>query len=233
MDRRMKIADFAELVGTTPKTIYARLQNNGELPVNEQLKTVSEKVKGREIAFIVTNLEQINLYKEIYGKNNVIDGEYYETLIDNNGYQPVNEVNNEVKTSVDNDFARDILDKLITINNDYNNRLEQKNTELLTVQKELITAQSQRLLLEDKASREGLYLKEINELKEVNNNVNKRNEVLKNWLITVIILLILGLSTLTIFLILAIKKPPEIRTVEVEKIIEKTVEKPVIKYVRR
>ncbi len=229
MERRMKIADFAELVGTTPKTIYARLQNNGELPVNEQLKTVNEKVKGREIAFIVTNSEQINLYKEIYGKSNVIDGEYYETLTDNDGYKPVNEVNEEVKSNIDNDFARDILDKLITINNDYNNRLEQKNTELLTVQKELITAQSQRLLLEDKASREGLYLKEINELKEVNNNVNKRNERLKNWLITVIILLILGLSTLTIFLILAIKKPPEIRTVEVEKIVEK----PVYRYVKR
>lgn len=229
MEKRIKIAEFAELVGTTPKTIYARLQNNGELPVNEQLKTVSEKIKGREITLIVTNFEQINLYKEIYGKNSVIEGEYYETLTDNEGYKPVNEVSTEVKTSIDNDFARDVLDKLITINNDYNNRLEQKNIELITVQKELITAQSQRLLLEDKASREGLYLKEINELKEVNNNVNKRNEALKNWLITVIILMILGLSTLTVFLILSTKKPPEIRTVEVEKIIEK----PVVKYVRR
>jgi hypothetical protein len=233
MEKRIKIADFAELVGTTPKTIYARLQNNSELPVNEQLKTVSEKIKGREITLIVTNFEQINLYKEIYGKNNVIEGEYYETLTDNEGYKPVNEVNNEVKTSIDNDFARDILDKLITINNDYNNRLEQKNTELITVQKELITAQSQRLLLEDKASREGLYLKEINDLKEANNKAIKQGEFLKNWLITVIILMILGLSTLTILLILAIKKPPEIRTVEVEKIIEKTVEKPVVKYVKR
>lgn len=235
MDRRMKIADFAELVGTTPKTIYLRLRKPDSLPVNERLETVIEKVNGREIAFIITNSEQINLYKDIYSKSNVIEGEYYETLTENNSYKPVNEMSTDVKSNIDNDFTRDILDRLITINNDYNDRLEQKNTELLTVQKELITAQSQRLLLEDKASREGLYLKEINELKEVNNNVNKRNEALKSWLITVIILMILGLSTLIIFLVLEIKKPPkiEIKTVEVEKVVEKVVEKPVYKYIKK
>ena len=68
---------------------------------------------------------------------------------------------------------------------------------------------------------------EINELKEVNNNVNKRNERLRNWLITVIILMAVGLSTLTIFLVLEMKKPPqiEVKTVEIEK--------PVYKYIKR
>ena len=63
MERKMNIAEFSALVGTTSKTIYGKINNNGNLPVNEQLKTVKEKVKGREVTLIITNDEQIELYK--------------------------------------------------------------------------------------------------------------------------------------------------------------------------
>lgn len=209
MEKRMKIAEFADLVGTTPKTIYARLQNNGELPIKEQLNTVSEKIKGREITLIVTDLEQINLYKEIYGKNSVIDGEYYETLTDNNSYQPV-------KTPENGSFPTDIIDRLITLNNEYNNRIERVNDEL-------ITYKSKVLLLEDKASREGFYIKENNELKTVIENNNNRYNRLFITLITVIILAILIIAALGVALVFYYNKPPQV--IETEKVV--TVEKPV------
>lgn len=78
MEQKMNVADFAALVGTTSKTIYQKILNNSELPVNEQLVTVKEKVKGRETTLIITNSEQIKLYQNLYGKNTVNDGEYYE-----------------------------------------------------------------------------------------------------------------------------------------------------------
>lgn len=57
MEQKMNVADFAALVGTTSKTIYQKILNNSELPVNEQLVTVKEKVKGRETTLIITNSE--------------------------------------------------------------------------------------------------------------------------------------------------------------------------------
>ena len=77
MEKKFSVADFAELVGTTAKTIYQKIENYENLPVNEQLITVKEKVKGREITFIVTSDEQIAYYKNLYSKNTVNEREYY------------------------------------------------------------------------------------------------------------------------------------------------------------
>ena len=71
MEKKYSVADFAELVGTTAKTIYQKIDNYDNLPVNEQLQTVKEKVKGREVTFIVTDPEQITYYQNLYGKNTV------------------------------------------------------------------------------------------------------------------------------------------------------------------
>lgn len=193
----MNVAEFAALVGTTSKTIYGKIQNSGELPVNEQLKTVREKIKGREVMLIVTDSEQIEYYKNLYGKNTVNDGEYYETLTDNNGYKLRDEFQEPVKNLISEAFNVDIYDKFITFNENFNNRLEQKNTELMNVYKELSTVKQSQLLLEDKASREGMYINEINDLKKENN----RNQLLIKLLITVIVMLfmvIVGYVTFTI-----------------------------------
>lgn len=183
MERRMNVAEFAALVGTTAKTIYGKISNYSELPVNEQLKTVREKVKGREVTLIVTDSEQIEYYKNLYSKSPVNEGEYYETLTDNNSYKQYTESENIVKNNNSNSFASEVFDKIITVNNEYNDRLQRLTDEL-------ITSKSKMLLLEDKASREGIYINEINSLKKENN----RYKLYNNLLITVIITLIIVIT---------------------------------------
>jgi hypothetical protein len=190
MEKKMNVAEFATLVGATSKTIYQKIRNNGELPVNEQLMTVTEKIKGREITLIITNSEQIEYYKKLYGKETVNDGEYYETLTDNNGYKLVNDVNKPVNDNNNADFNKNMFDRFITVNNDFNNRYEQKITELMKVQNELAEVKSRQLLLEDKAGREGFYINEINGLKK---DVEQK-EIWIKGLITVIVILLLGLT---------------------------------------
>lgn len=187
MERKLPVADFASLIGTTPKTIYERIKINDKLPVNERLNVVKERINGRETKVIATTLEQIEIYKEIYGKSNVINGEYYDIVTDNNDNLPVNDDNNEVNLSVNTEKTEILLDKLIKVNEDYNNRIEQKTTELITLQKELANVKSQQLLLEDKANREGLYLQEIKDLKKENNG----KDLLIKVLITVIVSMLL------------------------------------------
>lgn len=187
MERKLPVADFASLIGTTPKTIYERIKINDKLPVNERLNVVKERINGRETKVIATTLEQIEIYKEIYGKSNVINGEYYDIVTDNNDNLPVNDDNNEVNMSVNTEKTEILLDKLIKVNEDYNNRIEQKTTELITLQKELANVKSQQLLLEDKANREGLYLQEIKDLKKENNG----KDLLIKVLITVIVSMLL------------------------------------------
>lgn len=190
MERRMNVAEFAALVGTTSKTIYQKISNYSELPVKEQLKTVREKVKGREVTLIVTDSEQIEYYKNLYGKNTVNDGEYYETLTDSNSYKPYNESENIVKNSNNNSFASEVFDKIITVNNEYNDRLQRLTDEL-------ITSKSKMLLLEDKASREGMYINNINKLEKENNRYKLFNKILITVIVTLLIV-ITGYITFTL-----------------------------------
>ena len=176
----MNIAEFAALVGTTSKTIYGKINNSSNLPVNEKLKTVKEKVKGREVTLILTDSEQIEYYQNLYGKDTVIDGEYYETLTDNNGNKQVDNPTDRVRALISEAMDIDIFDKLNTVYNDH-------NQELKKVYEELATFKGKQLLLEDKANREGYYLNQINDLKKENN----RNKLYINLLITVLTILLL------------------------------------------
>lgn len=176
----MNIAEFAALVGTTSKTIYGKINNYSNLPVNEQLKTVKEKVKGRDITLIITDTDQINYYKNLYGKEQVIEGEYYETVTDINSNKPVNDFQDIPNNKNNNELLSEMFNKLLTLNNDFNNRIERVNDEL-------ITYKSKTLLLEDAKGREGYYINEINELKKENN----RNKFVNKLLITVITILIM------------------------------------------
>ena len=192
----MSVAEFANIVGATPKTIYERIKNKEKLPVNEQLIIVKERVNGRETAVISTNSQQIELYKNIYSKSQVNYGEYYDNVTVNYEKETVNENTNNVITSKNIENTDSFIDKLIKVNEEYNNRIEQKNSELLTVQKELLLAKQTQLLLEDKASREGLYLNEITQLKKENNS----KDTVINHLITVIVIMsLLSISVITYF----------------------------------
>lgn len=178
----MNIAEFSALVGTTSKTIYGKINNNSNLPVNEQLKTVKEKIKGREVTLIITNDEQIELYKNLYGKDTVNEGEYYETLTDNNGNEPVENPSDRVRALISEALDIDIFDKLNTVYYEH-------NQELKKVYEELSTVKGKQLLLEDKAGREGYYINELNELKKV----NSRNKLVIYGLLSVIVFLLLFL----------------------------------------
>ncbi|MBQ1769082.1 MAG: hypothetical protein IIZ99_00060 [Turicibacter sp.] len=212
MERKMTIADFSALVGTTSKTIYGKINNYGNLPVNEKLRTVKEKVKGREVTLIITNDDQIEYYKNLYGKEPVINGEYYETVTDINGNIPVNEIQEPVKVNNSKELLSEMFDKLNTVHNEYNERLQKVNDEL-------ITYKSKTLLLEDKAGREGYYLNEINELKKVND----RNKLYINVLITVITILLLFITGFITYNY-ASNKTPEAASTEQVKV--DTVETP-------
>lgn len=182
MERKMNIAEFAALVGTTSKTIYGKINNNGNLPVNEQLKTVKEKVKGREVTLIITNDEQIELYKNLYGKDTVINGEYYETVTDINSNLPVNEVQERANILQNAEKHLNYTEELLTLNDYFNDRIEQKNSELMKVYNELSTVRGNYKLLEYKADREGEFLNQINSLEQQNEDLKSQyNELtLKN-----------------------------------------------------
>lgn len=204
MSKKFSITEFANIVGTSPKTIYERIRNNDKLPVKEQLITVKERVNGRETTLITTTSEQIELYKVIYGKLTVNNGECNETLTVNYDTLTDNNSKEQVKINNNNALSNDILEKLLTVNEEFNNRLEQKNNELLTVNRELYELKGRQLLLEDKASRENLYIGENNELKKVIKNkedvINSKDKIIK-WLLTVIMIFAMVLITVITYFV--------------------------------
>ena len=148
MEKKMKIAEFAALVGTSPKTIYNQIEKG-------KLITVNEIQNGREIALIITSDEQIQEFQNIYGKVKVNENNYEDILTVNESEYTVNEIQNQQNQhSLENS-----IDKLIT----YNNQLQER---LMKVTDEVIESKSKQLLLEDKAGREGIYLQEIKDLKQ-------------------------------------------------------------------
>lgn len=213
MERKLNVAEFATIVGTSSKTVYGRIDKNEDLPENEKLITVREKVNGREIVRIITNDNQLALYKDIYGKKVVNEREYYEPVTENYQYKTFNEFQEPVKNSNNDGFNPDVFDRIMTLTNEYNTRLEQKINEILTVEKELAEVKGRQLLLEDKAGREGLYIGEINQLKTEKEQVQKLNNRLKLivYLLITFIVVIFTVA-ITIFAVNNIKKPAEVTT---------------------
>lgn len=191
MEKKFSVADFAELVGTTAKTIYQKIDNYENLPLNEQLTTVKERVKGREITFVVTSDEQIQIYKNLYRKEVVRERDYYENFTNNNGDIPVSNNQNMVIPNNNSTNGNNAFEQLLTLNETYLNRIE-------TVTNELMEYKSKSLLLEDKANREGMYLNNIRELETENNKLKTSNKRLILVLTIIISVLLTVLITLGI-----------------------------------
>lgn len=183
MEKKLKVADFAALLGIVPKTVYKMIERN-------EVITVSERVNNRQTTLIVTDDEQIENFRKIYGKTQVNNGYCYNSVTENEQSQPVIEGEIAESYTHNNDFANEVIDRIIALNDGYNAQLNEYNNRIQQVNEELITAKSKMLLLEDKAGREGLYLNEINELKEG----NKRLKLGLYALITVSVMLLLGLT---------------------------------------
>lgn len=183
MEKKLKVADFAALLGIVPKTVYKMIERN-------EVITVSERVNNRQTTLIVTDNEQIENFKKIYGKTQVNNGNYYNSVTENEQSPPVIEGEIIENNTHNTDFANEVIDRIIALNDGYNAQLNEYNNRIQQVNEELITAKSKMLLLEDKAGREGLYLNEINELKKG----NKRLKLGLYALITVSVMLLLGLT---------------------------------------
>jgi hypothetical protein len=174
MEMKLKFAEFAELIGTTAKTVY-------KMEEREEIITVTEKVNNRPTRLVITNSEQINHFKNIYSKSPVNVGNC-EDIVTNNNYSM--NVNNSTQSTNTPDVMQEVFDKIVTMNEQYNNRIAKLN-------EELIDSKSKLLFLEDKASREGLYLKEINELKTENNELKTNKTKVINLLVSVIVVLLM------------------------------------------
>ena len=182
MERKLKFSEFAELIGTTPKTIY-------KMEEREEIITVIEKVNNRPTRLVVTNEEQIAHFKNVYSKSPVNVGNCEEMLTDNN--ESMNN-NNSSQSTNNNEMIQEMFDRIVSINEEYNNRIEKLN-------EELIDSKSKLLFLEDKASREGMYIAEINELKTVNKQLRTDKVKVFNQLIAVIVILLMVVVSLITF----------------------------------
>lgn len=183
MERKYKVADFAALLGVAAKTVYKMIER-------EEIMTVTEKVNNRATTLVVTTDEQTEELRRNYSKEQVRAGNYYENVTDNNHSITDVESYEVVKTNDGNSFASEVIDRIIAINDGYNEQLREYNERFKQVNEELVKEKSKVLLLEDKAGREGLYLNEINGLKKDNNRLKSFIYIL----VTLLVMLLLGLT---------------------------------------
>ena len=174
MEMKLKFAEFAELIGTTAKTVY-------KMEEREEIVTVTEKVNNRPTRLVVTNNEQINHFRNVYSKSPVNVGNCEDIVTNINTSM---NVNNTSQSTNNGDVVQEMFDKIVAMNEQYNNRIAKLN-------EELINSKSKLLFLEDKAGREGLYLQEINELKTENEVLKTTKSKVVNSLIAVIVVLLM------------------------------------------
>lgn len=187
MEKELKIAELAALWGVSVPTAWNRIRKEG-------LTTfIKKNENNKEVNYVRISDEIINQYviNDNNNVNNIVNNGYYEDMLINNN---VNNVVKQPQTQEHKEFStedlKNLLNTITTVNNDYNERLE-------TLTNRLITAESKQLLLEDKASREGVYINEINDLKKDNNRYKLFNKVLITVIVTLLIV-ITGYITFTI-----------------------------------
>lgn len=209
MEKKLKFSEFAELIGVTAKTVY-KMKNR------EEIKTVIERVNGREIQLVVTTLDEIEKFKLMNGKGADNNGNCEDILTD---YEYSDNVNNYSQTR-NNLTVNEMFDKVMIYNDEYTRHIEElcekHNNQLKAVyddfnnrtkelSEQLLNSEKQIALLEDKAGREGFYLNEINELKKENEYLLTSKDKVKNFFLTVCVGLLLVLGCLITFIV--VNKP--------------------------
>ena len=193
MEKKLKIAECAALIGITAKTVYKMVER-------EEIKTVSEKVNNRSTMLVITNDAEIEKFKNIYGKNTVNNGNYEDMLTENEAFL---NFNNASQNSINADYISEIFDKVFELNKEYNTRITK-------LSEELTNTKAQMLYLEDKAGREGMYLNDIKALKTENEQLRTSKKKIFYTLLTVIILFSLFLVGYLSFNIALSKKNAEV-----------------------
>ena len=212
---KLKFAEFAELIGTTAKTVY-------KMEEREEIVTVTEKVNNRPTRLVVTNNEQINHFRNVYSKSPVNIGNCEDIVTNNNASM---NVNNSSQSTNGSEVVQEIFEKMVTMNEQYNNRIAKLN-------EELIDSKSKLLFLEDKASREGMYLKEINELKTENEELKTNKTKVIHSLIAVIVVLLMVIVGFVTFNVATSEKqsqkqPEVVEPIPTVKVNTKTGKQPV------
>lgn len=212
MEKELKVSELAKIWGVSVPTVWNRITKMG-------LKTIIKKSEtNKDINYVYISEEQIKSFNINVINNDVNlnnNGYYKELLTDNNVNNDVINADYSINT---NNLDGNIIKDLINFNNDYNERLasvyETFNNRLETLNKELITYKEKVPLLEDRAGREGLYLTEIDDLKKelkIKNNFNK-------LLLTLIIVLIMVIITAVTYFITVNNMQKNIETKTPEKI---------------
>ena len=213
MEKELKIAELASIWGVSVPTTGNRIKKN-------ELKTLIKKDENnKEVNYVSISEEKLNKYI-IKVKNNGNNG-YYEDMLN---------VDNDDNNIIDAEYSKQDNNlkhnPMMELFNGLKEVYEVHNEHLQRLSNELITYKSRVPLLED---RQGLYLQQIKDIEEENKRLKKDNKGYLILLITVIILSVFMIAALSVAVVYYYKKPPKI--VETEKVV--TVEKPVIKYVRR
>ncbi|MCM1339396.1 MAG: hypothetical protein NC191_06970 [Muribaculaceae bacterium] len=159
MERKLKFAEFAELIGTTAKTVY-------KMEEREEIITVTEKVNNRQTRLVITNDEQIEYFKGIYRKSPVNNINYEDMLTDNES-----SVTNNNHSQFNNNqiVLNDVYEKILSLNEEYTIKLNK-------VSEELAKEKAKVYYLEDKANKEPEYLHQINELNNQKIKLEKESE---------------------------------------------------------
>ena len=154
MDKEIKISELAKIWNVSVNATWTRIKREG-------LITVKKLDNNREITFVNIPEDVLNKYMVNNGVNN---GNYEELLTDDNTSSSVKTPSSQEILEKMIDFSNEVQERLITLN-------ENHNKELMNLTEEVNNYRSKIPLLEDKASREGLYLKEIKDLKKNNKNL--------------------------------------------------------------
>ena len=169
MEKKLKFSEFAELIGVTAKTVY-------KMEEREEITTVTEKVNNRQTRLVITNDEEIRHFRNVYSNTPVYNGNYEEIVTNNNESMTCN---NSSQSTENSELVQKMFDKIVLLNEEYNNRIARLN-------EELTNSKSQLMFLEDKAAKEALYLNEIKDLRTENTELltiqkqlNTENESLK------------------------------------------------------
>lgn len=233
MEKKLKVAEFAALIGCREKTVYRLIEN-------DRIKTVKDSYNGRQIVFILTTDEQIEQFKKIYMKNSDNDKKIYDNDINCKDIVTENDSNYYENISQDkynngqNLSKSEIVDKIMTFSQGMNEQIlmlnESYNERLQALTSELIEFKSKVPLLEDKANREGYYLNEINQLKTENekklteiNKKAKRNYIILTVIIMILTSILLTISGILFYNYFVLEKNNIPNTINSEKIEENSV----------
>ena len=180
MEKKLKISEFAELIGVTAKTAY-KMESRGEIT------TVSEKVNNRLTTLVITNDDQIKQFRLIYSKSPFGNGNCEDMLTDN--YETLNNHDSSQSAS-NNELIQDMFERIITINDEYNNRIAKLNDELITTKAQVLLIEDKKNVAEgDKNHWQKEYFKLDEENKTLNKKLEKSNKTLSLFITVSITLL--------------------------------------------